>query len=230
SDIHLSGPGYDVTFRQVKADDRPENPSVEYVKPSTFTIPQYNYRLGWFFRRNWSLSLGMDHMKYVVAAGQTVTMEGSIAPERSDHFTLDHTNREVELSPDLLRYEHTDGLNLLSVDLDRYQLLWKSASGQHQLSVFEGLHAGAVIPRTDVRIFGDGVNNAFHLAGFGVGGQGGLHLTLWNHFLVRATGRAGWMDLPDVLTTGTAEDRADQQFWFWQGNLTIGAQFRLGAR
>ncbi|HMQ74793.1 MAG TPA: hypothetical protein PKE21_08160 [Flavobacteriales bacterium] len=230
SDIHLEGPGYDVTFRHVKAHDRPSEPSAEYVQPSTFTYPQYNYRLGYFLRDRWSISLGLDHMKYVVDQDQVVRMDGTVAPDRSDAYSMDHDSRMVTLGPDLLKYEHTDGLNLLSLDVDHYDALWQAANGRHGLRVFEGLHAGALIPRSDVRVFGDGVNNVFHLAGFGVGAQVGLHLVLWKHLLVRTTGRAGWVDLPDVLTTGEAGERASQHFWFWQANLTVGVQFALGGR
>ena len=231
SDLHFNGPGYGFTLRHVQAKDRPVPLDLEdYASPNSIWIPQYNYRVGWFLRDDWSLSLGLDHMKYVMVSGQTVRMDGYVEESRSLPYAGAEGSRDVELSPDLLTYEHTDGLNLLSVDLDHYDLLWHSKDERFTVHAFEGVHVGPVIPRTDVRLFGDGVNNKFHLAGYGIGAQAGLHITLFRHVFVRGIGKAGFIDLPSVLTTGTSDDRASQHFWFWQGAVVLGGQFRIGGK
>ncbi|MBP6313506.1 MAG: hypothetical protein KA408_14620 [Flavobacteriales bacterium] len=229
SDIHFDGSNYDFTLRHVQASDRPVPFSVkEYFDPKNIWIPQYNYRLGYFLKDRWAISLGLDHMKYVVDQGQIVRMDGTVSPERSARYGADAgLSRDVVIEPELLTYEHSDGLNLLSVDLDHYDLLWKSKNERYYLRVYEGLHAGPVIPRTDVRLFGEGINNRFNIAGYGVGAQVGLHLTFLKHFFIRNTLKAGWIDLPNVLTTGESEDRAGQHFWFVQHAVVLGGQFRL---
>lgn len=231
SNIHFNGPGYDFTLRHVVANDRPADFSLEgYFAPDQMWIPQYNYRVGWFLRERWSLSLGLDHMKYVMAQNQVVRMDGWVDASRSAEFATEDGSQEVTLTPEFLKYEHTDGLNLLSVDLEHYDGLWGSRNGRQRLHVFEGIHAGPVIPRSDVRLFGEGVNNVFHVAGLGVGAQLGLHFTFLDHFFLRATAKGSWIELPDVLTTGTTEDRASQHFWAYQGSLVFGGQFRIGRK
>ncbi|WKZ67492.1 MAG: hypothetical protein QY325_06090 [Flavobacteriales bacterium] len=229
SDLHLYGADYDFTLRHIRADDRPHPFSFQgYFDPKQMWVPQYNYRLGYHLQDRWSISLGLDHMKYVMRAGQLVRMDGYVRGSRSLEYTTDEGSREVALTPDFLRFEHTDGLNLLSVDLDHYDALWSSASGRFRLRAYEGIHAGPVIPRSDVRLFGEGMNNRFNLAGFGVGAQLGLHFSFLRHFFVRNTLRAGWIDLPRILTTGRNEDHASQHFWFVQHNIVIGGWFRFG--
>jgi hypothetical protein len=227
SDIHFDGPGYDFTLRHVHAADRPVVFSfTNYFHPKQVWIPQYNYRVGWFFRDQWSISLGLDHMKYVVEQDQRVRMDGHVDGVRS--HTIGEGSHEVILTPDFLQYEHTDGLNLLSLDVDHYDLLWNSTNGHHYLRAYEGLHAGPVIPRSDVRLFGEGLNNRFNIAGVGVGTQAGLHFTFFRHFFIRNTLKAGWIDLSHVLTTGTNEDQASQHFWFIQHAVVVGGQFQFG--
>lgn len=230
SDIHFNGPDYDFTLRHVVARDRPVSFSAEYFDPKQLWIPQYNYRAGWFFRDRWSLSIGLDHMKYVVVQDQAVRMDGYVESSRSLNYTTQEGSREVTLARDFLTYEHSDGLNLLSIDLDHYDPLWTSLDGRYRLRVYEGVHVGPVIPRSDVRLFGTGINNRFNIAGVGAGAQVGLHFNLWRHFYIRTALKAGWVDLPNVLTTGTDEDHASQHFWFVQHAIVVGAQFRLGQR
>jgi len=228
SDIHFDGPDYDFTLRHVIAHDRPEQFSASlYLNPATMWIPQYNYRAGWFFADRWSVSLGLDHMKYVVDQDQGVRMDGYVEGTRSVNYTTEEGSREVTLSKDFLQYEHTDGLNLLSVDVEHYDPLWSSTDGRFRLRAFEGLHAGPVIPRSDVRLFGEGLNNRWNIAGVGVGAQIGLHFTFLRHFFVRNTLKAGWIDMSHVLTTGEDEDHASQHFWFVQNAIVVGGQFRL---
>lgn len=231
SDIHFSGPGYDFTLRQVTATDRPSDLSLDtYLNPRYIWLPQYNYRVGRFIGERWSLSLGLDHMKYVVQQGQQVRMDGWVSPGRSEVFVMPQGSREVTLDEDFLTYEHTDGLNLLCFDLDHYHALWSSRGQRQRLHLFEGLHLGMLIPRSEVHLFGEGVNNVFHIAGVGAGAQAGLHFTFLQHLFLRTTGRLTWVDLPSVLTTGTAEDRADQIFWAYQWNVALGGQFHLGRK
>ena len=221
SDIRFTGPDYDFTLRQVKAVDRPEPFSPKnYFAPANIWIPQYNYRVGYFLNERWSVSLGLDHMKYVVAQGQKVQEDGYARNTGTGEWS---NTQQITLTPDVLQYEHTDGLNLLSVDADRYHSLWNGGNGRRCLHVFEGAFAGPVIPRTDVRLFGVGLNNRFHLAGWGAGVQAGIHFTFCRVLYLRATAKGGYIDLPDVLTTGTSEDRARQHFFFAQWNATFGA-------
>lgn len=231
SDIRFTGDDYSFTLRDVRAVDRPEAFSVAgYLDPSTIWIPQYNYRVGWFLNDHWSFSLGLDHMKYVVSQYQHVRMDGYARPTGTGETDPTASSQLVEITPDFLRYEHTDGLNLLSIDADRYASLWKSHDATRSLLAFAGGFVGPVIPRTDVRLEGVGINNRFHLAGWGSGAQLGLHFTFWRSCYLRTLVKGGYIDLPDVLTTGNDPDRASQHFWFVQWNAVLGASFAFGKK
>lgn len=228
SDIHFTGADYDFTLYNVTAQDRPEPFGKDYFNITYIWVPQYNYRFGWHFRDRWSLSLGLDHMKYVVIQDQTVMMDGYTNSSQMPEDPGEQGARDLLLKSEVLTYEHSDGLNLLSVDLDHYDRIWKSKSGKQRLRIYEGIHAGPVIPRSDVRLFGTGINNHFNVAGFGMGAQVGLHFTFLKHFYIRNALKAGWIDLPHVLTTGSKEEQASQHFWFVQHAIVVGAQFHLG--
>ncbi|MFZ1702900.1 MAG: hypothetical protein WAT79_01065, partial [Saprospiraceae bacterium] len=65
SDLHFKGSDYDFTLKNVKSSDRQSPFSLNtYFNPSKFTIPQYNFRLGYYLKEHWDISFGIDHMKY----------------------------------------------------------------------------------------------------------------------------------------------------------------------
>jgi hypothetical protein len=43
------------------------------------TIPQTNFRMGYFISDHYSLAIGVDHMKYVLTQNQTARISGTIA-------------------------------------------------------------------------------------------------------------------------------------------------------
>lgn len=223
SDIHFTGADYDFILHGVAAKDKPEAFTLNnYFNPKYIWIPQYNYRVGWFYNDHWSFSIGLDHMKYVVVQGQQVSLNGSIAPSRSATYATSGETGEVRITPDFLTYEHTDGLNLLGLDADHYSLMTHSGNGKRAFYLTQGVFAGPVIPRTDVRLFGEGINNNFHLAGYGAGLQLGVFALVADRIFLRANVRGGYIELPSVLTTGKSEDRAGQHFWFVQENVVLG--------
>lgn len=222
SNIHFEGPGYDFILHDVTAADQPKPFSFAvYLDPRDLSLPQYNYRVGWFLNDKWSFSVGMDHMKYVMTQDQSVRITGSISCTRSQQYAGSEEH-QVILSEDFLIYEHTDGLNLVSADADHYDRLWGSPSRKHALFLTEGAFIGPVIPRSDVRLFGEGINNKFHLAGYGAGVQIGGMAVFWDRLFLRAAVKGGYIELPDVLTTGTDEDRARQRFWFVEEYAVLG--------
>lgn len=42
----------------------------KYFNSGNITIPQYNFRVGYYFKPNWDISFGIDHMKYVLDQNQ----------------------------------------------------------------------------------------------------------------------------------------------------------------
>jgi hypothetical protein len=225
SDIHFKGDGYDFTLSDVTAQDRQSKYQTDvYLNPGTMTIPQYNFRIGYFVKENYSISLGMDHMKYVMDQYQIVKFTGHIDSSASTTFG-GFNSSHVYINGEFLSYEHTDGLNYLNVDFRwHHELLsWKMLS----LNTMAGLGAGALIPKTNAQLMRKERHDAFHLAGYGFNALAGANLTIYRHFFVQSELKGGFIDMPDVRTSPSKSDKASQHFWFSQVNIVFGVSFNL---
>ena len=59
SDIHFKGENYEFTLHDVKAKDKVNAFTFrDYVNPGRITIPQTNFRIGYFFHDNYTVSIG----------------------------------------------------------------------------------------------------------------------------------------------------------------------------
>ena len=78
SDIHFKGDNYDFTVYNAIADDKPKGWHVDYVNPGRMTIPQTNFRMGYFINDHYNISVGLDHMKYVMRQNQVANVTGYV--------------------------------------------------------------------------------------------------------------------------------------------------------
>ncbi|MEY4309957.1 MAG: hypothetical protein RL422_2160 [Bacteroidota bacterium] len=224
SDIRFVGPGYDFTLLDAKASDAP-TPLREfktYVDPGLLSIPQFNFHAGYFIKDNLSISIGWDHMKYVVNDGQTVKVNGYInAQTSSPAITVDpayvgaFNQSPLVLDPvKFVHLEHTDGYNYASIELEHYHSLFQSPKGRFAIDWMQGVGIGALVPRSDVHVFGVGQNNFWNLAGGGASLKTGLKFHLSNLLFFETTVKTGATKLIDIRTTGRSVDHAEQSIFF----------------
>lgn len=237
SDISFKGPGYDFTLNKVSASDAPTafDGFETYFNPSLFSIPQFNLHAGIFVKDNLSLSIGWDHMKYVVDDFQNSHITGNISNQASNPgimvnpaYVGTFSNAPIVINPtNFVDYEHTDGFNFAAVELDHYKNLWRAGKKNMQLDWINGVGIGIVVPRSDVRLFKVGQNNFWNLAGAGASIKSGLRLNLTKLLFLETTLKGGYTDLWDVHTTGRSVDKASQSIlfgeWFWVLGFNFGS-------
>lgn len=225
SDIRFKGDNYDFTLDDVKAYDRQSSWDPEkYFNPASITIPQYNFRIGYYINDKYSISLGADHMKYVVAQDQQVTINGRIA-NTSTLYNGVYRDEQIELDKSFLSFEHTDGLNYINLGLRRMDNLFNKKN--LQLNILYGAEAGVLIPKTNTRLLDKDRYDQFHVSGYGTNLVAGLHLQVFKYFFVQTEFKGGYINMPDIRTTQSITDSASQDFLFRQINLVYGVRFNL---
>ncbi|ADY52992.1 hypothetical protein Pedsa_2446 [Pseudopedobacter saltans DSM 12145] len=229
SNIHFKGPGYNFTLHKVHAADRPSKLNWDYINPVEITIPQFNFHFGYYIKDNYSISLGWDHMKYVVNTPQKVTITGYIHPEISNPAiqtgayagTYDH--EEFEIKEDFVTFEHTDGYNFATVSLERYDDIWVAHNKKQYLTMETGFDTGLLIPRTDATLFGVGKNHYWNVAGWGASAKVGAKFFFSKHFFLQGSFKSGFTNLSRIRTTGRkAFDNARQNINFFEHYYVLG--------
>lgn len=228
SDIHFKGNDYDFTLENVVARDRQSPFRTDiYLNLGNLTIPQTNFRLGYYFKDKYQLSLGVDHMKYVMVSDQTVKMNGEIANSGTAYDGV-YSDQDFKIARDFLLFEHTDGLNYLNAEIRRADVLWSS---KHVwLTSQFGAGLGALMPKTNATLLNNARNDEFHLAGYGLGIVGGLNINFFKYAFLQCEWKGGFIHMPDIRTTQFKADRASQAFFFSQYNFSIGVNYPFGSK
>lgn len=229
SDVNFRGKDYNFTLENMVAHDKPKGWDIDYINPSRMTIPQTNFRMGYFIDDHYSISIGVDHMKYVMTQNQTVNMTGNI--NANTDFDGIYNNTPTIMTEDFLKYEHTDGLNYVNTEFSRHDdisTLFKIRdTDKIQVNLTEGLGFGLLYPKTNTTLLGKERHDDFHVSGYGTSIKAGLNITFFKHFYVQGELKGGYINMQDIRTTQSTEDHASQDFLFLQRLIAFGGIFKI---
>ncbi|MFH6970981.1 hypothetical protein [Flavobacterium petrolei] len=229
SDITFRGKDYNFTLENVPAHDKPKGWHVDYINPSRMTIPQTNFRMGYFVSDHYSVAIGVDHMKYVMSQNKAVNINGYYPnPGSYDELLV---NNQVLLTEEFLKYEHTDGLNYINTEFSRHDdisSIFKIGNiDKIQVNLTEGVGFGFLYPKTNTTLLGKERHDDFHVSGFGTSLKAGLNVTFFKHFYIQGELKGGYINMQDIRTTQSTEDSASQDFFFFQRIIAVGGIFRI---
>jgi hypothetical protein len=223
SDIHFVGEGFDFTLEDVSAEDGPSPYSNKvYLDPQQLTIPQFNFRLGYYFKENWALSLGWDHMKYKIYQDQVVKINGYIDPALSAEYGGTYDNENIAIDRKFLMFEHTNGFNFARIALERRVPIWSTWEGRVGLALNAGVSAGLLVPWTDMTFLGENYANWLHLSGGGVSALLGVRLELFQHLFIQYQAQYGYSWMPNIRIQNGASSRASQNIQFFERSVVVG--------
>ena len=243
SDIHFKGDNYDFTVANAIADDKPKGWNVDYVNPGRMTIPQTNFRMGYFINDHYNISLGLDHMKYVMRQDQIANVTGNINLPSSDagsmyngvynntpvNFLTNYIDYDHGTPFPFLTFEHTDGLNYINTEISRVDDFSKifgiTNTDVFQVNLTEGVGGGFLFPKTNAQILGYKRHDDFHVSGYGVSAKVGLNLTFFKHYFIQGELKGGYINMPDIRTTAVTNDTASQHFMFLERVISFGGIF-----
>lgn len=219
STIHFqdhSTADYDFTLHHVKAEDRP---GLENLLHENITIPQYSFRIGYWFnnKKDLAVEINYDHAKYVMIQDQRVHMTGEFHGEGYDTDTT--------LGSNFIRYEHTNGANYGMINVVKRFDLWHSKNEKHWISAVGKAGGGIVIPRTESYIAGLHRNDTYHVAGFVTGIDAGVRYDFLKYFFAETSFKGCYANYFNVYLYG--DGTASQHWWSLEYIFTLGLQVPL---
>lgn len=235
SDLHFKGDGYDFTVENAKSHDLPKGWNIDYVTPGGLTSSQTNVKMGYFIKDKYLVSLGIDHMKYVMTQDQTANVNGTInlpLAEAGSAFNGTYNNTPVNFTDGkFLKFEHTNGLNYINTEIARFDDISSFFGIKNtdifQLNLTEGLGLGMLVPRTDATVLGKPRHDEFHISGYGFSANAGLNFTFFKYFYMQTELKGGYINMTDVKTTYSSADHAEHDFWYGQTIISFGGIFRI---
>lgn len=180
-----------------------------------FTIPQYNYRLGYYFneKQDLAIELNFDHTKYIIADGQDVHLRGT-------HNGV-HTDETINFSQQNGFYYYlNNGANFFLFNIVKRIGLYQAKSRNLLVDLTGKAGVGPVIPHVQNSFFGHTNQQGFQLGGWNTGLETALRVTFMRYAFLEFSQKVDYARYSNLkVYNGTAH----QNFGTYELILSIGA-------
>lgn len=205
--------GNDFKLNDVKAHD---NRGWDYnLLNQDFTIPQYNYRLGYYFNEKQDLAfeINFDHTKYIITQGQTVNVTGKL------NNASVNTNIVFNKQNGFFYYLN-NGANFLLFNLVKRVGLYTTPDRKFYVDLTGKAGIGPVIPHVENSFFGMLNNKGFQIGGWNTGLETALRVTVMRYAYLEFAQK---VDYARYSNLKVYEGRAKQSFGTYELILSAGA-------
>ena len=218
SNIKITQPslGNNVTFVNIIAHDHEGWDN--HLLQKQLTIPQYNYRIGYFFnkKQDWGFEINFDHTKYVVDWYQSVKMKGTYHGRNVDSTVVTNGNTLV--------WQLNNGANFLEFNLVKKITLLSLFKSNIRLDGLLKFGVGPTIPHVQNTIFGMGNDPHFQFGGWNVDADAAVRLTFFKHVFLELYDKVVYARYFDLrIYDGTAK----QAFGCYELALVLGGVIKL---
>lgn len=207
-------------FKSIRSHDHPGWD--EGLLQLALSIPQYNYRFGYFFNKKKGLAweINFDHTKHIITDGQLAKVVGTLGGRQVDTLVnFSAANGFV--------YFLNNGANFLLFNLVKRWNWQESKSGNFKIDFLAKGGIGPVIPHVENTLFGKANQDGFQLGGWNIGAEAGIRATVRKKVYLEFTNKIDYARYSNLkVYKGTAK----QAFGTYELILSLGYTFPMGKR
>ena len=186
------------------------------------SIPQYNYRLGYFFNKKKGLAfeINFDHTKHIITDGQLIRVSGTLNGRQVDS-TISFSEGNG------FYYYLNNGANFLLFNIVKRWNWHESRSGRFKIDALGKAGIGPLIPHVQNSLFGKANNPGFQIGGWNMGAEAGVRATFFNHVYLEFTNK---LDYARYSNLKVYQGTAKQAFGTYELILSLGYTWKGGKK
>ncbi len=220
SNIHVvqNNLNSDYTFKNIQAHD---HIGWDKLFQRELTIPQYNYRIGYFFneKQDLALEINFDHTKYIVTQGQTTNVSGKMNGKAID--------TTVVVSYNVLDYQLNNGANFFLINIVKKLNIYKTSGDFINICGLGKFGVGPLVPHVQNRIFGKDNVPHFQIGGWNTGIEAGIKATFAKHIYLEFCNKLDYARYYGLEVFG---GKVNQSFFCYELILSLGYTFNTGKK
>jgi hypothetical protein len=178
------------------------------------TIPQYNYRIGYFFneKQDLAIEINFDHTKYIITDNQTVHVKGKLNGQNVDTNILFAEKTGFY-------YYLNNGANFFLINLVKRLRLYCNRNNSFAVDFLGKAGVGPLTPHVQNSLFGQPNNPQFQFGGWNTGLEATLKVTICRYAFLEFSQKADYAWYSNLEIAG---GNAAQSFGTWEWILSGG--------
>lgn len=222
SDVKVNQPALNnnYTLKSVQSHDHPGWDEGLFSIP--ISIPQYNYRLGYFFNKKKGLAfeINFDHTKHIIQDGQPVKLTGTLNGRQVDSsINFSESNG--------FYYYLNNGANFLLFNMVKRWHWHESKNGWFTIDALGKAGIGPLIPHVQNSFFAQANDPGFQIGGWNMGIEGAVRATFIKHIFLEFSNK---LDYARYSNLNTYKGTAKQAFGTYELIVSLGYTFPAGKK
>ncbi len=202
SDIHFQGQGYNFDLQYSKAKDHQSSLSSGDYSITSLSVPQYNFKVGYYYKNKWSISLGIDHMKYYFLDKNEVVASGNLTYKEQSAYLGNHPaygaavllSKNITTEKDTFNFENSKGLNYIHAELGLAEKIYTAdKKGDFIVSSNAGVGVGCLLSYTNLYFRKVQNPTTRSLSGYGLSAFAGLRFEAFKRVYLYTNLSAGFL-------------------------------------
>jgi hypothetical protein len=222
SDVMVSQPSLNnnYTFVNIQSKDHPGWD--KGIFNTAISIPQYNYRFGYFFNKEKGLAfeINFDHTKHLIIDGQTARISGTLGG-RSIDSTINFSEKNGFI------YYLNNGANFLLFNIVKRWKGYESKGHNFKIDYLGKAGIGPLVPHVENTLFGKANDAGFQIGGWNMGIEAGARATFAKHVYLEFTNK---LDYARYSNLKVYQGTAKQAFGTYELILSLGYTFPMGKK
>jgi len=217
--IHIDQPSLNSKYEIVKIRGEDHRGWDKSLLKQDLTIPQYNFRIGYFFNQNQDLAIeiNFDHTKFIVRQGQQAQIKGIFTGNQ-----VDNTVNFTEING--FYYFLNNGANFLLFNIVKRYPIYATANNTFKLELLGKVGIGPVIPHVQNSLFGLANDPSFQFGGWNTGIETALKATIYRYVYLELSQKIDYSRYSNLkVYQGTAR----QNFACYELILSLGLNLKL---
>jgi hypothetical protein len=229
SSLNITQPalGNNFTFQNVDAHDHRGWDGQFFTK--ALSIPQYNYRIGYFFNeeKGLAIEINFDHTKYLIEDDQVIHVTGTMHNKPINSNVLFIANGAPGADSSSYYYLN-NGANFLLFNIVKRWHLIANKKGSVKIDGLGKFGIGPVIPHVQNKFFDQPDNTPhFQLGGWNTGLEAALRTTFFKYVYLEYTNK---LDYARYSGLKIYDGKAKQAFGTYEMILNLGLSFPVGKK
>ncbi|MBI2283955.1 MAG: hypothetical protein HYU71_09620 [Bacteroidetes bacterium] len=222
SNVQVNQPSLnnDYTLHNIRSKDHPGWD--EGLLSIPLSIPQYNYRLGYFFNKKKGLAfeINFDHTKHLIRDGQNVRISGTLNGRQVDS-TINFSEANG------FYYYLNNGANFLLFNIVKRWNWQESNNGKFKLDLLGKAGIGPVIPHVQNSLFGKANDPGFQIGGWNMGVEAAVRATFNRWAFLEFSNKLDYARYSDLKVY---QGKARQSFGTYELILNLGFNINTGKK
>lgn len=219
--------GNNFTFIDVVGHDHPGWNEDGGIFNKAISIPQYNYRIGLFIKKDLAIEINFDHTKFIFA-DQRVRLKGQLNHQATD--SLVNFNKDNGFF-----YYLNNGANFLLFNIVKRKQLYISKNKKIKVDALGKAGIGPVIPHVENAFFlndSTGLKQLpnkphFQIGGWNIGAEAAIRATFFKYAYLEYSNK---LDYARYSNLKIYEGTAKHAFGTYEMVLSLGLTFPVGKK